>query len=79
MPQAQSFKLIELKDLVGPDSWTLFRQFDVKPSFLNKTVNKWFENENYMVLKEAVCTLKVTIECVERALGMLKKPFVFTI
>ena len=43
----------------------------MKPSFLNESVGKWSENENYMKLKEPACTLKVTNDCAERALGML--------
>ena len=61
----------QLKDLLGPESWLLFKLINEQPMFLSKPAFKWEQDENYQQIKSRLLHLKVVDDSSERALGLV--------
>ena len=49
MPPVTGFT--QLKDLIGPESWVLFKLINKRPLFLSKPASLWEEDECYIRIK----------------------------
>ena len=67
MPTVTAFT--QLKDLIGPESWVLFKL--KQPLFLSKPTSLWERNECYIRIKSQLPHLKVVNDSSERALGLV--------
>ena len=60
----------QLKDLIGPESWLLFKLFDEQPVFLSKPASLWEKDKDYIRIKSRLLHLIVN-DSSERALGLV--------
>ena len=52
----------QLKDLVGSDSWLLFRLMNEQPAFLTKPASMWEKDDDYVRIKSRLSRMKVVNE-----------------
>ena len=69
MPTVTGFT--QLKDLIGPDSWVLFKLINELPLFLSKPASLWERDKCYIRIKSLLQHLKVVNDSSERALGLV--------
>ena len=69
MPTVTAFT--QLKDLIGPESWLLFKLINEQPLFLSKPALLWEKDECYIRIKSRLQHLKVVNDSSERALGLV--------
>ena len=69
MPTVTAFT--QLKDLIGPESWVLFKLINEQPLFLSKPASLWERDECYIRIKSRLQHLKVVNDSSERALGLV--------
>ena len=60
-----------LKDLVGSDSWMIFKLLNISGSFLSERARLWADNDEYQSMKDGIHSLKVVNDSAERALGLV--------
>ena len=61
----------QLKDLIGPESWLLFKLINEQPAFLSKPASLWEKDKDYICIKSRLLHLKVLNDPSERALGFV--------
>jgi len=61
----------QLKDLIGRESWVLFKLINEQPLFLSKPASLWERDECYIRIKSRLQHLKVVNDSSERALGLV--------
>lgn len=59
-----------LSDLVGIDSWFIFRLMDLESDFLNSPVKSWLSNESYVKSRNSVLKLNVVNDFAERSVKL---------
>ena len=69
MPTVTAFT--QLKDLIGPQSWLLFKLINEQPLFLSKPALLWERDECCIRIKSRLQHLKVVNASSERALGLV--------
>lgn len=60
-----------LKDLIGPESHTLFRILNVSTDWLVQPVDQWSSNPAFLVAEEFVRTVKVVNDAAERGVKLI--------
>ena len=61
---------LELINFVGNDSWIFFDCLKIDPTFLDKPVQSWEEDECYMATKLVVDNLRVVNDSAERGVKL---------
>ena len=61
---------VELRDLVGSDSWKFFELLKVDPDFLNYPPESWEDQDSYRHGSEVIKALKVCNDSVERGVKL---------
>ena len=61
----------QLKDLIGPESWLLFKLINNQPVFFLKPASLWEKDKDYSRIKSRLLHLKVVSDSSERALGLV--------
>ena len=60
----------QLKDLIGPESWLLFKVFNEQPVFLSKPASLSEKDKDHICIKSRLLHQKVVNDFSERALGL---------
>ena len=63
-------ELPELRDMVTPDSWQLFKILKISPDWLALPPAEWDSNPDYMEFRNFVREVKVTNDCAERGVKL---------
>ena len=61
----------QMKKLIGPESWLLFKLINKQSVFLSNPVSLWEKDKNYICIKSRLLHLKVVNDSSERALGLI--------
>ena len=77
MPTVTTFT--QLKDLIGRESWVLFKLINKQPLFLSKPASLWERNECYIRIKFRLQHLKVVNDFSKRAFGLVTDYYSSTI
>lgn len=60
-----------LKDLIGPESHTIFHLLDVGTDWLAKPINQWSSDPGFLVAEQFVRTVKVVNDAAERGVKLI--------
>ena len=63
-------ELPELRDMVTPDSWQLFKILKISPDWLALPPAEWDSNPDYMEFRNFVRQVKVINDCAERGVKL---------